>query len=171
MTDLDPRREDPKREDPQREFLRHAIATLAYRGARALENTPAGFADFRAGGGVRTPGQILAHLSDLLDWARAMAEGNPQWRESQPLSWDQEVARFFTALKAFDEFLASGTTLLVPMESLFQGPIADALTHVGQLAMLRRLAGSPAKGENYFVAEISAGCVGPDQPAPKRRFE
>ncbi len=100
-----------------------------------------------------------------------MAEGNPQWSESPPLLWDREVARFFAALKAFDEFLASGKTLQAPMERLFQGPIADALTHVGQLAMLRRLAGSPAKGENYFVAEISAGCVGPDQPVPKRQFE
>src|ERR1017187_9702339 len=153
--------------DPNREFLRHCVATLAYRGARALENEPAGFADFRAGGGVRTPAQILAHLGDLLDWARAMAEGNPQWRESQPLSWNEEVVRFFAALKAFDEFLASGKRLQAPAERLFQGPIADALTHVGQLAMLRRLAGSPAKGENYFVAEISAGRVGSEQPAPK----
>src|ERR1035438_10800638 len=96
MTDL-----DPKREDPKREFLRHCVATLAYRGARALENEPAGFADFRAGGGVRTPAQILAHLGDLLDWARAMAEGNPQWRESQPLSWPEEVVRLPAPLEMF----------------------------------------------------------------------
>jgi hypothetical protein len=157
--------------DPKREFLRHGVATLAYRGARALENASAGFADFRPGSGVRTPGQILAHLGDLLDWARSMAEGKQQWRESQPLPWDQGVARFFAALKAFDEFLASGNALQAPVERLFQGPIADALTHVGQIAMLRRLAGSPARGENFFVAEISAGRVGPDQPVPKRQFE
>jgi hypothetical protein len=157
--------------DPKREFLRHAVATLAYRAARALENAPPGFADFRAGSGARTPGQILAHLGDLLDWARAMAEGNPQWRESQPLSWDQEVARCFAALQAFDKFLASGNAVQAPVERLFQGPVADALTHVGQIAVLRRLARSPTKGENYFLAEISAGCVGPDQPVPARPFD
>jgi len=157
--------------DPKREFLRHAVATLAYRGARVLENAPVGFADFHAGSDVRTPRQILAHVGDLLDWARAMAEGNPQWRDSQLLPWDHESARFFAGLKAFDKFLASGNALQAPVERLLQGPIADALTHVGQIAMLRRLARSPTKGENFFVAEISAGCVGSDQPAPKHQFD
>jgi len=157
--------------DPKREFLRHNVATLAYRGARALHGAPAEFSDFQPGGKARTPGQILAHLGDLLDWALALAQGQKRWQDSQPLRWEQEKARFFSALKAFDEFLASGEELQASPEKLFQGPIADALTHVGQIAMLRRLAGYPIKGENYFIAEIAAGCVGEDQPAPKRQFE
>ena len=157
--------------DPQLGFLRHAVATLAYRAARALHHAPPGFADFAAGDSLRTPGQILAHMGDLFDWARSIAEGQPQWRESQRLPWTQEIDRFFAGLKAFDELLASGPVLHAPAERLFQGPVADALTHVGQIAMLRRLAGSPVKGENYFVAEISAGSVGIDQPPPRRTFQ
>jgi len=156
--------------DAKSDFLRHCVATLAYRAARALDHAPAGFAEFRAGGEVRTPGQILAHMGDLLDWALSTAEGKERWHNSKPLPWEQESARFFAGLKAFDEFLASGKSLHAPADRLFQGPVADALTHVGQIAILRRQAGSPMKSENYFVAEIAAGCLGPDQPAPKYQF-
>jgi len=154
--------------DPKRVLLRHTLATLAYRGGKTVRNAPAGFADFSGAG--RTPGQILAHIGDLLDWALSMANGTRQWHDSKPLPWDQEAERFFSALKSFDDFLASAEPLQAPAEKLFQGPIADALTHVGQLAMLRRLAGSPIVGENYFVADIAVGRVGAEQPAPKRTF-
>ena len=154
--------------DPKRELLRHALATLAYRGGKTVRNAPAGFADFSGAG--RTPGQILAHIGDLLDWALSMANGTRQWHDSKPLPWDQEAERFFSALKSFDDFLASAEPLQAPAEKLFQGPIADALTHVGQLAMLRRLAGSPIVGENYFVADIAVGRVGAEQTAPKQTF-
>jgi len=154
--------------DSKRELLRHSVATLAYRGGKALRGAPAEFAAFAGAG--RTPGQILAHIGDLLDWALSMANGSRQWHDSQPQAWDQDVARFFAALKNFDDFLASGNNLQAPAEKLFQGPIADALTHVGQLAMLRRLAGSPIGGENYFVADIVAGRVGAEQTPPKKVF-
>jgi len=49
---------------------------------------------------------------------------------------------FSPALKKFDDYLASEKPLQAPAEKLFQGPIADALTHVGQIAMLRRMAAS-----------------------------
>ncbi|HUK23111.1 MAG TPA: hypothetical protein VLV49_00925 [Terriglobales bacterium] len=156
--------------DAKREFLRHTVATLSYRGGKAVRNAPEGFAEFSAGKSARTPGQILAHLGDLLDWALSMAEGNQRWQDSKPLPWTQLTERFFASLQAFDDFLASGKALAVPAERLFQGPIADALTHVGQIAMLRRLADAPIKAENYFVAEISAGRVGADQAAPSREF-
>ncbi len=154
--------------DPKRELLRHTLATLAYRGGKVVRSTPVEFADFKGAG--KTPGKILAHIGDLLDWALSMANGTRQWHDSAPLPWDQEVQRFFAALKAFDDYLASPEPLQAPAEQLFQGPIADALTHVGQLAMLRRLAGVPIKGENFFQADISAGRVGPEQTAPKREF-
>lgn len=157
--------------DPKRELLRHTVATLAYRGGKAVRNPPAGFAEFCARESVRTPGQILAHIGDLLDWALSIAEGKQQWQDSGPLSWDKEVERFFAALKRFDDYLASAQPLQVPVEKLFQGPLADALTHVGQIAMLRRLAGGPIRGENYYAADVAAGRVGPEQTAPKKEFD
>jgi hypothetical protein len=155
---------------PKRELLRHTLATLAYRGGKALRNAPTGFAEFQAGEGVRTPGQILAHLGDLLDWGLSIAMGQRTWRDSKPLQWEQEVARFFVAITKFDNFLASNEPLQASPEKLFQGPIADALTHVGQIGVLRRIARAPVKGESYYEAEIEVGRVGADQAKPKREF-
>ncbi len=156
--------------DPQWELLRHTVATVAYRGGKAVRNAPAGFAEFQGGEGVRRPGQILAHVGDLFDWALSIATGQRTWHDSKPLPWDKEIERFFATLKKFDEFLASNEPVQAPLEKLFQGPVADALTHVGQIALLRRMAGSPVKGESYFDAEIVIGCVGADQTKPKSEF-
>jgi hypothetical protein len=157
--------------DPARQLLRHTVATVAYRGAKALRAAPESFATFKSGDSTRTPAKILAHLGDLLDWGLSMAQGEMTWRDSEPLPWKAEVDRFFTALKKFDDFLASSESLKAPIEKLFQGPVADAITHVGQLALLRRLAGCPIKGENYFKAEITVGNVGAEQSAPRREFD
>ena len=157
--------------DPKRELLRHTVATLAYRGGKAVRNAPAGFADFRSCASGRSAGQILAHVGDLLDWGLSIAQGKQTWKSSEPFPWEKETARFFAALKKFDDYLASAEPLHVPPEKLFQGPVADALTHVGQIAMLRRMAGGPVKGENYFVADIEAGRVGSEQAVPKKEFD
>ena len=156
--------------DPKRELLRHALATLAYRGGKAVRNAPEGFAVFHADEGVRTSGQILAHIGDLMDWALSMANGKREWQGSEPLPWEKEVERFFAALKKFDDFLASSEPMQATPEKLFQGPIADALTHVGQIAILRRLARDPVKAENFYKAEIVTGRVGADQAKPKLEF-
>ncbi len=156
--------------DPTRQLLRHTIATLAYRGGKTLRDVSGTFAQFGNGEQGRTPEEILAHIGDLLDWALSIARGNQQWHNSTPLPWDQETQRFFAALEAFDVCLASDFPLQAPAEKLFQGPIADALTHVGQIAMLRRLAGSPVRAENYYVADITAGRVGSDQALPIMEF-
>jgi|SRR5450755_3003885 hypothetical protein len=153
-----------------RTLLRHALATLAYRGAKALRDAGPKFADYGFPETSRTPAKILAHMGDLMDWALAMSEGRREWKDSLPLPWEQECNRFFAALKNFDDYLASEKPLEVPAEKLFQGPIADALTHVGQIAMLRRIAGVPMKGENYFVAEVIIGRVGADQTLPRKEF-
>ncbi len=155
--------------DIKREFLRHAVATLAYRGGKAVQGAPANFSDFRVGEKTRTPGEILAHIGDLLDWALWLAKGENRGQNSKPLPWEQEVERFFAELRKFDAYLASDEPLMNPAEKLFQGPISDALTHVGQIGMLRRLADLPVRGENYFKAEIVIGKVGPEQPP--QRFE
>jgi hypothetical protein len=156
--------------DTQRQLLRHAVATLAYRGGKAVRGAPEGVADFRASEKTRTPVEILAHMGDLLDWALWLAKGKHEWRDSAPLPWDAETQRFFSSLEAFDDYLRSKEPLHFPPEKLFQGPIADALTHVGQLTMLRRLAGAPIRGENYFKADIVAGRVGAEQAVPIKEF-
>ncbi len=157
--------------DLKRELLRHALATLAYRGGKAVRNAPANFAEYSCNATSRTPGQILAHIGDLLDWGLSIARGKQTWRDSGVQNWNQDVERFFSGLKAFDDFLASDHPLDAAPEKLLQGPIADALTHVGQIAMLRRMAGAPMKGESYFAAEIVAGRVGREQTAPNREFD
>jgi hypothetical protein len=138
-----------------KDLFRHALATLAYRGGKAFRGVPEGFSDFRIGPDGRTAGQILAHIGDLLDWALNMAREKHVWHESAPQAWDQDVDRFTTALAALDGFIASDAPLQAPLFRLLQGPVADALTHVGQIAMMRRLAGSPLKGENFFRADIT----------------
>jgi hypothetical protein len=145
-------------------LLRHTVATLAYRGGKALRGAPADFARY----GSRTPGEILAHVCDLFDWALKLADGKHEWHDSEPGEWDADIARFFAGLEAFDRRLASGVPLGAEPERLFQGPVADALTHVGQIAMLRRMAGCPISGENYFVAKIETGRAGANQAAPAK---
>lgn len=154
-----------------RTLLRHALATVAYRGGKTIRNAPATFADYGAPETSRTPAKILAHMGDLMDWGLSMADGRREWHDSPPLAWDKESERFFAALKKLDDFLASDKPLQAPAEKLFQGPIADALTHIGQLAMLRRHAGCSMKGENYYVADIAVGRVGAEQTAPRKEFD
>ena len=154
-----------------RALLRHTLATLAYRGGKTIRNAPPSFANYGAPDSSRTPAKILAHIGDLMDWALSMVEGTQKWQDSKTLPWEQECERFYAALKKLDDYLASEKPLQAPAERLFQGPIADALTHVGQLAMLRRMAGAPIKGENYFVADITVGRVGADQAAPRKAFD
>ena len=157
--------------ESERQLLRHTVATVAYRAGKALRGAPESFAAFKASESSRTPAKVLAHMGDLYDWALALAHGEKLWHDSQPLEWSREVERFFATLKQFDDYLASSEPLHASAEKLFQGPIADSLTHVGQIAMLRRIASCPVKGENYFVAEITTGRVGPEQAAPRREFD
>ncbi len=135
----------PEKVDASRTMLRHTLATLAYRGGKALRDVPPGFVDFSA--------------------------GRSHWRDTEVLPWEQGVARFFDELARFDAFVASESPLAVRAEKLFQGPVADALTHVGQIALLRRMAGAPVRGENYFLAKIAVGSVGPEQDAPRKEFD
>ena len=156
--------------DPARTLLRHTIATVAYRGNKACADCDASFGEYRADATSRTPVEILAHIGDLYDWALSIARGAQKWNNAKPLAWDDERARFFASLKAFDDFLASDEPIAAPMEQLFQGPIADSLTHIGQIAMLRRMSGAKMNGENYFKAEVVTGRVGAEQAKPKQPF-
>ena len=155
----------------KRALLRHGVATLAYRGAKAIRNAPPEVASFRASDATRTPVQLLAHIGDLLEWALSLAEGDQRWKVATPGTWEEESARFHATLAAFDEYLASDRPLGKSAERLLQGPIADALTHVGQLVMLRRLAHAPVRSENFAAADIVAGRVSPEQTAAKFEFD
>ena len=157
--------------DTDRRMLRHTLATLAYRCGKAISAAPSGFDQYRAGDKTRAPAEILAHIGDLFDWALCLAKGEHKWNDSKPLSWEQEVARFYGAVQAFDDYLASEAPLRFSAERLFQGPVADALTHVGQIAMLRRMAGAPIRGENYFKAEISVGTLGATSSVKRVEFD
>jgi len=157
--------------EDNREFLRHAVATVAYRGGKAVRGAPDSFASYSPDGSPRTAGKILAHIGDLYDWALSQAKGSEAWKESVPLPWPQEIERFHAALQRFDDYLASSAPIAAPMEKLFQGAVADSLAHVGQLAMLRRLAGAKMKSENYARADIVTGRVGADQTPAKREFD
>ena len=154
-----------------KDLLRHAVATLAYRGGKTLRGVADEFGSYKADRTTRTPGEILAHMGDLLDWVLSIARGKQEWHNSPPLPWAEGVARFHRGMQAFDDYLASDAPLGAPVEKLFQSAIADALTHTGQLAMLRRMSGHPMRGENYFRADIASGRVGPDQTPPKVEFD
>jgi hypothetical protein len=155
--------------DSERGFLRHTLATVAYRAAKVERFAPPGFGDFELGKGARKPVEIIAHMADLFDWALRMARGTNEWVQSKPQAWRKEVARFHASLLAFDQHLASDAPLNVSAEELFQGPISDALTHIGQLAVLRRQSGMPVRSEVYAKANIATGRVGEEQP--KNPFE
>jgi hypothetical protein len=157
--------------DPARELLRHALATLAYRGGKAIRDCPDEATAFAAGPSTRTPLQILGHVNDVLDWGLSIAAGKQAWKNTERLDWQGQTARFYAGLAAFDAYLASSEPLNAAPERLVQGPIADALTHVGQIALLRRLASAPIRGENYYKADIAAGRVGAEQTAPRDEFD
>lgn len=153
------------------EMLRHTVATLAYRAAKTMRGAPESFANFKPGPTTKTPVQIIAHMGDLFDWGLAMIQGEWKWHNSEPLEWEAECSRFFDALEKFDQALGSGQPIKQELTILFQGPIADALTHTGQLAMLRRLYGAPMKGESYARSDIRIGRVTAEQTPANPKYE
>jgi hypothetical protein len=153
--------------DLKRELLRHLVATLTFRARIAILDAPPNFAAFKVDETIRTPAEILAHLGDLLEGSLFLMQGELIYLNSAPLAWDEEVKRFFSAAKEFDAYLASDAILNQPIEKITQGPIADALTHVGQIVMLRRAAGSPIRAESYFTAEIIPDNIHSNQDAVK----
>lgn len=148
---------------------RHLLATLAYRGGKVVRDAPDRFGKFRPGEGARTAVEILAHVCDVLAWATTLAEGDQQWQEKPIGPWNETVERFHAELAALDAVLARGSLACRP-ETLIQGPIADSLTHVGQIALLRGLADSRILAENYAAAAVEIGRVGPDQQAPDAEY-
>ena len=152
-------------------MLRHLVATLAYRAAKVLRDAPADFGRFQVGPERRCPVQIVAHLADLMAWAVSLAHGEYIWKAEGSDDWNTEVGRFFDGLAALDGALQSGALPDGAEEKLIQGPLADALTHVGQLALLRGLAGAPVRPESYARADIVTGRVGRTQSAPGREFD
>ena len=154
-----------------RTMLRHLLAVIAYRTSKSVRGAPASFAGFNASPTTRTPVEILAHMGDLMDWGLTMSREKPKWNDATPLAWDAEVARFFAAVTAWDQYLASGAPIAIALEKILAGPVADSLNHAGQLNLLRRMAGSPVRGESYAKADIRVGQTGLEQPAADPRYE
>jgi hypothetical protein len=154
-----------------RDFLRHTVATLAYRAEKALRDVPDGFSDLRASAATRTPFQIVVHLGDLMEWAERMARGERRWQHVACKDWNEARERFFRGLAALDRALAASDEKSLDAQAIFQGPVADALTHVGQLAMLRGMSGTPVRPESYARAEIRVGVVGEEQSSQRTEFD
>ena len=149
-------------------LLRHFLAALAYRTQKALRGAPPSFATFRAGDKVRTPHELVRHMANVLGYARTFFTGGIYHPEPLP-TFDAEVRRFHEVLADLSAHLERGTPLReIAPEQMLQGPFADAMTHAGQLALLRRLSGSPIPPENFVFARISAENLSPDQPPPAR---
>lgn len=153
--------------EDRRKLLNHFLAALAYRTQKALREAPEDFGSFRIGEGVRTPAELVRHMASVLGYARTFFVGGRYWPE--PLtSFTEEVERFHEMIGLLAQHLRNGDALLEGMteERLLQGPFSDAMTHAGQLALLRRLAGAPVAPENFIVAEIREERLGPDQAEP-----
>jgi hypothetical protein len=161
----------PLSTDASRAVVRHLAATLAYRAAKVLRDAPPEFYAATFGPSTRRPVLIVAHLADLMAWAVTLARGEYVWKAEGTDDWHAEVRRFFDGLAALDRELAAEGPFAGSIEKLIQGPLADALTHVGQLAMLRSMAGAALRPESYARAEIVAGRVGLEQAAPRGAFD
>ena len=153
------------------QMLRHTIATLAYRAEKVLRAAPDDFAGRRAGPHSRSALEILGHLGDLMEWGERLARGQYRWQPAPPAPWAESLERFFRALAGLDAALAADPAPGHPPEQIFQGPVADALTHIGQLALLRGLHGSAVRPESYARAEIQVGRVGRAQSATRVEFD
>jgi hypothetical protein len=150
----------------KREMLRHLLAALAYRTQKALREAPAGFGEFRASPDVRNPREVLKHMTSVLGYARTFFVGGEYWPESLA-TLDEEVERFHAVLGSLSEHFNSGEFSRMSPERFLQGPLSDAMSHAGQLAMLRRLFSSPVPPENFIMADIRASNVSADQPPPE----
>jgi hypothetical protein len=149
-----------------RRLLRHFLGALAYRTQKALRGAPAGFGEFRAGVNVRTPHELVWHMTGVVGYARTMLHGG-DFAPPRLATFEEEVVRFHATLEALrDDFTNPLLAARISDEQFLQGPLSDAMTHAGQLAMLRRLAGEPVPSENFIFANVSADNVGPDQPEP-----
>ena len=157
--------------DPKRDLLRHLVATIAYRGGKAIRGAPPEFASHSVGGGTRGAVEVLAHINDLLEWTLRLARGEREWLPRAGTDWTAEETRFYEGLARLDEYLASPAPLGFGIEPILQGPITDVFTHIGQISMLRRSAGSPVRAEVMILSHIEAGRVGPDQAPPVREFD
>jgi hypothetical protein len=153
-------------DDTRRSLLRHFLGAIAYRTQKALRGAPAAFGGFEAGASVRSPHELVRHMTSVLGYARTFFVGGV-WRPALLPTFDEEVARLHETLADLSRLIGAGPAPgHVSPEQLLQGPLADAMTHVGQLAMLRRLAGSPVAPENFVVAKVDAGNLGLNQPPP-----
>lgn len=147
------------------EMLRHFLASIAYRATKAIKNAPDNYPTFNLGKGVKTPLRILHHITGVLTYAHSFFE-HYETTHFEVKSWSAEINELYKILSKLDVSIQEKNPNKVTEEQLLQGPFSDAMTHVGQLSMLRRMVDSPIPSENFIFADIRKGEVGPDQPDP-----
>jgi hypothetical protein len=153
------------------DFFRHTLATIAYRAGHSIRTAPQSFAEFKAGASSKTPLELVAHMTDLLDWSLTELKGESDWHERPPTNWETDVARFYDSLKKLDGYAAAGHPTKTDLMRLFQGPMVGCFVYIGRIDMLRRRHGSPVKREIFFEADIVIGRVGPQQTPPRMELE
>lgn len=157
--------------DQKQTLLQHFLAALAYRTQKALRGAPPEFASFRAAPKVRTPHELIRHMDGVLGYSRTFFIGGA-YRAPEFPDFRAAIAHFHETLADVALHIERGTDLReVTPEILLQGPFSDAMTHAGQIALLRRLAGHAVPPENFVFAEINVKNLGPDQPLPARPDE
>jgi hypothetical protein len=153
---------------PERGLLRHYLAALVYRTQKAVRGAPSTFGSFQAGQQTRSPQDLVRHMTSVLGYACTFFVGGTYRAELLP-TLEDEMVRFHTIVAQLADHLGSGSPLEgIADAQLLQGPLADAMTHAGQIALLRRLAGSPIPPENFVYADITVERLGPDQAEPAR---
>ena len=149
-----------------RRLLQHFLAALAYRTQKALRGAPASFGEFDICSNTRTPHELVWHMTGLMGYARTMLRGGT-FEPPRLATFGDEIARFHDTVQAlWSDFGDPSLTAQISDEQFLQGPLSDAMTHAGQLAMLRRLHGSPVPSENFIFADVSAANVGRSQALP-----
>jgi len=149
-----------------RHLLQHFLAALAYRTQKALRDAPQGFDAFTAGENVRSPHQLLWHMTSVIGYARTMLRGGT-FSPPGLATLEEEIVRFHDTLRALhDDFGDESLTAQISDEQFLQGPLSDAMTHAGQLAMLRRMFGSPVASENFIFAAVHTDNVSASQAEP-----
>ncbi len=135
-------------------FIQHFLKVLSYRFEKAIHNAAESYPKHASGHGIRTPLELLGHMNGVLEFAISSLKNQPR-RNIPEQSWQEQITLYYEKLKELNQLMQENSFDTDTLERILQGPLADAMTHIGQLAMMRRLANSAIAGENYFAADMS----------------
>ena len=151
-------------------IMARMIDGLGFRYYWATEGLRPEDLQFQFSDSSRTAEETLTHLLGLSNFVATVANGSPIVlpRDLEELSWEDMRTKTLTNLKearekfassdkaTFDElvikFQRGENTSEVPFWNLLNGPLADAIYHVGQIVASRRASGNPIDpGVNVFM--------------------